>query len=286
MQLMVFSKHLAGPPLDEVARRLRRMDIRAIDLTVRPGGHVLPERVTDDLPRAVEELGREGVRVGMMTTNITDANDPLTRPILETARQLDIGYYKLGYYPYAGFGTLRRQREEVAAKLRDLDALNAEVGIRGGFHNHSSNTFGASLEDVDYVLQGTDPRNLGSYLDPCHAVIEGGSSGWLMGMDLLADRIIMLAVKDFRWVEGQGYAGARRHKVQICPLEDGNVPWPQALLLLKQAGFDGPVSMHSEYQGSHTFRDLTADEVFEQTARDLRVFRQWLDDAGATAESR
>ncbi len=53
---------------------------RAVDLTVRPDGHVLPERVEDDLPRAVETLRRSGLTVPMITTAITDANDPLDAP--------------------------------------------------------------------------------------------------------------------------------------------------------------------------------------------------------------
>ena len=35
---------------------------------------------------------------------------------------------------------------------------------------------------------------------------------------------------------------------------------------------DSPISSHSEYQGGHSFRDLSTDEVFEQTARDAEFF--------------
>ncbi len=278
MQLMVFSKHLAGPPLPEVARRLRAIGIDAIDLTVRPKGHVEPERVEEDLPRATESLQKEGVRIGMITTGITDARDPHTPKILRTAQRLGIRHYKLGYYLYAGFGTLRRQREEVAARLRDLAALNREIGIHGGYHNHSAKHFGASLWDIDYVLDKIDGRALGLYFDPAHAVVEGGSHGWLMGMDLLQDRITMLAVKDFRWEDRRPrhYAGARRHGAVWCPLEEGNTPWPDVLKHLHQIRFDGPVSLHSEYQGSNSFADLSVDEVFEQTARDAALFKKWL----------
>ncbi|MBV9866442.1 MAG: sugar phosphate isomerase/epimerase [Abitibacteriaceae bacterium] len=276
MQLMVFSKHLVGLPLDEVARRLKAMNIDAIDLTVRPGGHVEPERVEDELPRAATVLGQGGVRIGMITTGITDAHDPLTSKVLRTAAQLGIHYYKLGYYTYQGFGTLRKQRLDVSAKLRDLATLNREVVIHGGFHNHSANLFGASLWDVAHVLQDTDPAVLGVYFDAAHATVEGGGQGWLMALDLIIDRITMLAVKDFQWVEGAFYAGARRNRPQWCPLADGTTPWPQVLQHLHSAGFHGPVSLHSEYQGKESFQDLSVDEVFEQTALDADVFRSWM----------
>lgn len=280
MDLMVFSKHLAGIPLPIAARRLRQMEISKIDLTVREGGHVEPSKVREDLPRAAAELAGEGVQIGMLTTNITDAGVPATRAILETAAELGVSHYKLGYYFYQGFGNLRKQRAQVRAQVRDLAQLNAEIGICGGFHNHSDNFIGACLHDIDFVLEGTPKSALGLYFDPAHASIEGGSKGWEIGLDLLSERVVMLAVKDYRWNQGSGYAGGRAFHVQWNPLEVGNVPWPRVLERLKSIGFDGPFSLHSEYQGSNSFQDLTTDEVFEQTARDNEIWRAWTRDAG------
>ena len=239
MRLMVFSKHLAGPPLAQVARELRRLDVREIDLTVRAGGHIEPENVAAELPRAAQELASEGVTIGMISTGIVEANAQ-SQAVLRAAKALGIGFYKLGYFAYEGFGTLRRARLEARARIRDLAQLNAQIGIVGGYHNHSDAFIGANLGDADFLLDGTDARYTGLYFDPCHAVIEGGSAGWEMGLDLLQERLQMLAVKDFRWVAaGQRYAGARAHSVEFCPLQDGNVPWPRVLKLLRKIGFDG-----------------------------------------------
>ena len=279
-ELMVFTKHLAGPPLEESARRLAEFGIHALDLTVRPKGHVEPARAADDLPALAERLHQQGCRVGMLTTNITDAAEPTTRPILATAAKLGITHAKLGYFDYAGFGTHAKRRAEVRAKVKDIAAMCAELGVTAGFHNHSDAYLGASLWDVEHVINGTNPRAIGSYLDPAHATIEGGSSGWEQGMDLLSDRIVMLAVKDFRWVDGKKrYAGGRKHSMEWCPLADGNTQWPKVLQDLRRTRFDGPISFHSEYQGSHSFADLTVDEVIAQTKRDVELFRRWWDEA-------
>jgi sugar phosphate isomerase/epimerase len=274
MELMVFSKHLAGLPLSDVAKRLSGMGVNAIDLTVRPGGHIEPEAVADALPAAVEELTASGVSVGMLTTSIIDPSAPTTEAILRTASQLGIRHYKIGYFMYQGFGTLRKARAEAAAKLSDLAQINRDFNICGGYHNHSDNFVGASLWDIEYMIAGLNRSSVGLYFDPAHAVIEGGSKGWEMGMDLVQDRIVMLAVKDFRWVDSaHGYAGARLHGVQFCPLEFGNVPWKEVWSHLWEINFEGPISFHSEYQGPHAFKDLTVDEVFEQTGKDLEWWR-------------
>ncbi|MBA2479686.1 MAG: sugar phosphate isomerase/epimerase [Planctomycetes bacterium] len=284
---MVFSKHIAAAgPVAEVCSaigaRLHRIGVGAVDLTVRPKGHVDSERAEDDLPAAQSALATHGVRIGMLTTGITEA-DAASERILRTAARLGIRTYKLGYFMYRGFGSLRDQRREVAARLKDIAAMNRALGVHGGFHNHSDDYFGANLADADSALDGIDRSDIGIYLDPCHAVIEGGSQGWLMALDLVAQRVSMLAVKDFHWVPGKGgYAGGRANSVQFCPLADGNTPWPAVLSVLARVHFDGPVSFHSEYQGSASFRDLDFDQVADQTAADISLFTGWLRAAQGT----
>jgi sugar phosphate isomerase/epimerase len=275
--VMMFSKHLKGLGLADAAGRLKAAGFSAIDLTVRPGGHVEPSAVEDELPRAAQVLKDNGIRIGMITTEITDAANPLAARILQAALRLGITHYKLGYYHYRGFGTLRKQRTEVAARLKDLAAMNLSLGIRGGYHNHCEDSLGASCWDIDAVL-GDIPRTaIGVYFDAMHATVEGGSGGWRMAMDLIADRIIMLAVKDFRWVDGKHrYGGARRHSIEMCPLDVGNTAWPKVIDILRTVGFDGPISFHGEYQGQHSFKDLTSEQVIEQTAKDLELFRSWV----------
>jgi sugar phosphate isomerase/epimerase len=272
MQLAFFSKHLATTPVDEMSQPLRAIGLESVDLTVRPGGHVEPERVQDELPRACEVLLAQGIRVAMITTNLVDAGDPLTTKVLSMAARCGISHYKLGYFAYEGFGTIRRQRQEVQARLRDMAQLNGEFGIVGGYHNHSHDYFGASVGDVAYALEAADPRWLGCYFDAAHASIEGGSSGWVQGLDLLAERVVMLAVKDYGWTENAGYAGGRRFRVRWEPLQNGNVPWPAVLRCLKRSGFNGPVSLHAEYQ---EHGELAEEEYLQQVARDVQTWNGW-----------
>jgi L-ribulose-5-phosphate 3-epimerase len=98
--IAVFSKHLQWLPFADVGPVIADSGFRAVDLTVRPGGHVLPERVEDDLPRAVETLRRSGLTVPMITTAITDASDPLTRRVLATAKKVGVTHYRMGYWSF------------------------------------------------------------------------------------------------------------------------------------------------------------------------------------------
>lgn len=208
----------------------------------------------------------------MLTTDITDPTDPLAKKILRTASSLGIKYYKMGYYRYAGFGTLLAQRHQIAETMRAFAELNAEYQISGGYHNHSNTFFGAVPADLMAVLEGTPAEYLGAYFDPAHAVIEGGTAAWEMGMDLLFSRITMLSVKDFcRIGNKSGVGGGRQSSVKIHPLEGGEVPWDKVLANLCRCGFAGPISVHGEY-GSAAVMDLDSRGVLRQVRRDWEFF--------------
>src|SRR5689334_17376015 len=198
--IAVFSKHLQWLPFADVGPVIAESGFRAVDLTVRPDGHVLPERIEDDLPRAVETLRRSGLTVPMMTTAITDANDPLTRRVLTTAKKVGITHYRMGYWSYSGkvdpFMVLRELKQSVAA----LASLNREIGIRGGYQNHVGTRVGGSVWDLGVLLEGVTPDGLGVQFDIRHAVAEGGGS-WPVTLHMIAPHIDTIAVKDMIWAQ-------------------------------------------------------------------------------------
>src|SRR5205814_7627431 len=57
--LCLFSKPLPGMGWRRLAQAAKSVGFGGIDLTVRRGGHVQPERATEDLPKAVEAIREE-----------------------------------------------------------------------------------------------------------------------------------------------------------------------------------------------------------------------------------
>src|SRR5260370_5962966 len=82
----LFSKHLPKLGYEDLAKTVRDLGFDGVDLTVRPGGHVLPERAAQDMPRAVSLLREHGLTVPMITTGLVSPSDPAARPTLATAR--------------------------------------------------------------------------------------------------------------------------------------------------------------------------------------------------------
>src|SRR4051794_18536152 len=74
----IFSKQLQWMNYQDMANAMAELGYDGIDLTVRKGGHVLPERVSEDLPKAVEAAKKAGIGIYMISTEIEDAVNPLT----------------------------------------------------------------------------------------------------------------------------------------------------------------------------------------------------------------
>lgn len=241
--LCMFSKHLAHLGYGGLAKALRELGFPGVDLTARPGGHVLPERVAEDLPKAFAALESEGIQTPMITTGLTSINDPAARPTLYSAAKLKIPYWKAGYYRYRDLTKLEQTLNDVKREIEGLAALSQHAGIQGGFHNHSGTYVGATMWDHWWILRDTDPKSFGFYFDPCHATIEGGDAGWQLGFHRLAGRINMVAIKDFYW-EKKG----PKWEARMCPLGEGMVNFPKFFEMLAASGFAGPISMHLEYE--------------------------------------
>jgi sugar phosphate isomerase/epimerase len=266
MDLVMFSKKLGGFDIPEAGKIISELGFDGVDLTVRPGGHILPEDVEEKLPDAVETLRAQGLDVPMISTGITSEDESFAREIFGTASSCGVGFLKLGYWHYEGFGKVYEQLEDVRKKAEGLARLASENGVVAGIHIHSGPYMTATGDLVTRILEGMDTENIGAYIDPGHMVLEGGRSGWKIGMDLLRDATKMVAIKDFGWEKATDKD--KTWKLVHMPLSEGMVPWSDVFGYLDEIGFDGPVSLHSEYE------QLQTNEIIEQTSRDLTYVRK------------
>src|SRR5437016_8520022 len=109
--LCFFSKPVPQLDWKELAQNAKRAGFGGIDLTVRGGGHVAPERAATDLPQAVAAIRDTGLEVPMITTELLTADDPTAEPILSAASKLSIPFLKPGYYHYSFVNVLKELEE-------------------------------------------------------------------------------------------------------------------------------------------------------------------------------
>lgn len=236
----LFSKHLPDMKWDVLARTVKELGFDGVDLTVRPGGHVLPERVTTDLPLACRAIRNAGLEIPMITTGLTRA-DQVAAATFAAAAQEKILFLKPGYWKYQ-FNDVRSEISKWAEEYRPLVELGRQGNVQVGFHNHSGN-LGAPLWDVAPEIDKLEAKYAGYYFDVRHAVVEGGDAGWKAAFNLVSSRLKMVAMKDFYWEKS-----SKGWKIVDCPLGEGMVDWKLYLRKLRESRFDGPISLHVEYE--------------------------------------
>lgn len=275
VKVCIFSKHLQWLDYPEMAEAVVRMGFDGIDLTVRPGGHVLPENVTTDLPRAVTAAREAGSEITMMTTKITEPTEETTA-VLKTAAAQGIHYYRMGSLKYPAEKSIPAQIQALKPDFKSIAALNQKFGIYGAYQNHAGNQrVGAALWDLWELLKDTDPAWLGCQFDVRHATVEGGTA-WPTNFRLLAPFVKMVVIKDFRWEKT-----ASGWRAQSCPLGQGMVDVPRFLKLLREINFQGPISLHFEYPLGGVERGarklaLEPRKILHSMRKDLNLLRKWL----------
>lgn len=268
MKILMFSKMLGSKSISEAGDIIAEIGFDGVDLTVRPGGHVLPENVTRDLPRAVKILESKGLSVPMLTTSITSADDPTAEDILAVASDVGATWIKLGYWRYKGFGEIKSEIDELRGELDRIERLARRYGVCVNLHTHSGYYLTADPFLLYMLLDGRDPQDMGAYIDPGHMTVEGGSGVWKMGIDILGDYINLVAVKDFGWFQQTDpKTGDKIWRHKTVPLKEGVVRWREVFECLRDIGFDNCVSVHSEYG------DMTVEEIVEQTKEDFRYLK-------------
>ena len=273
MKVGAFTKSFQDWPIPVVCHRFREIGLDGLDLTVRPKGHIEPDRAAEQLPLAAKAALEAGSEILFLTTAITDPT-PEAEELFAVARDLGIARIKLGYYRYKPFGTLKEQLEETRRRIAAVAKLAKRYSVLPCVHIHSGAYLPSHGTQLYELIKDMAPDEVGAYVDMLHMALEGGGDGWRQGLDLLAPWIALVAVKNFAWQrEQRDRFGQLRWARRVVPIADGVSPLPEFMATLGQIGYDGIYSLHSEYQGKHSFEDLDAEACLAQTAEVLKFFR-------------
>lgn len=267
-KIYLFSKHLQWVGYDEMAKITAEIGFDGLDVTVRPNGHVEPEYVERELPKAVEAAQKNGLEIKMITTSIKDADDIYTERILKTASELGIKFYRLGWYDYDFTISIPENIKKFGEALKKIGELNAKYSIIGDYQNHAGTSGGSPVWDIYSMLEQAGSTWLGAQYDIRHAMVEGMNS-WPIGLRLLKPFIHTIDIKDFVWEKIDG-----KWTIQNVPLGKGAVDFKSYFSLLNELNIDAPICVHLEYPlggADHGNFEITIprNEVIQAMSADL-----------------
>ncbi len=271
LQVYIFSKHLQFLQYKDLAQAAAEMGFDGIDLSVRPKGHVVPERVEEDLPKAAEEMKKVGLSPALMTTAVNDADNATDKKLLTTAATLGFKYYRMNWYSYPENQSIPEALAAFSKRVSGLGALNRELGLKGYYQNHSGLSAGSNIFEIHEMTRDADKEFMGAQYDIRHAMVEGSQS-WENGLRLIHPRIQALTVKDFKWSNG-------KENVIDVPLGEGIINFAHYFKLIKQYNIHVPVTLHIEYplggaEKGNTEITIDKKEVFKAMKKDLKKLHE------------
>jgi sugar phosphate isomerase/epimerase len=241
--------------------------LNGVDSPVRPGGEILPERASQDLSRYVEALQKHKLTLPLLTTAITDPSSPHAEEILRAAKKAGAQFYRTGFIDRTADQPAKKQITEVRSKLKDLAAMNKQIGIGAIFQNHSpaGRTYlGGDLNELADIVADFDPNEIGVAFDIGHA-LKVHREAWREHFEKLKSHLKIVYIKD---VNRQG-AWVRFGEGEI-----GNVGY---FKLLREIGYNAPVGMHIEFDWSNKGKNQTREVLLKALKESSTVLRGWLE---------
>ena len=237
-----------------------------IDCPARPGGEVLPERATEDLPRYAEALAKHQRKILLLTTAILSVDTPHAETVLRAAKKLGVKYYRLGYWSYQKNQPPPARLNEIKAQLKDLAALNKELGLCGVLQNHTGKDMvGAKVRDYWEIVRGFDPAQIAVAFDLGHALNELGAD-WRGAFETLRSHFAVSYVKD--WKRGAGFVA----------FGEGEFSSMDFFRQLRKMNYHAPFSLHIEYKW-HGDEPRSRERLVKAMKSDRAMLNRWWNEA-------
>jgi sugar phosphate isomerase/epimerase len=266
--IAVFSKVYQELSLgfEDAAALTAEAGLNGVDCPVRDGGEITPEKAADQLPRYSQVLGRQNLRIWLLTTGILSTGSPYAESVLRAASSLGIKYYRFGFIKKEP-GQSEKLMGEVRAHLKDLAALNRELGLCVLLQNHSpsggTTYFGGDLGELQEAVDGFDPNQVGVAFDIGHALVVHGDD-WKPHFNSLKPHFKIAYVKDVKksgaWV----------------PFGQGDIAKTGYFQLLKQMGYREPVSLHIEFDWTQQGKAKNRASLVKALQESRSTLREWL----------
>jgi sugar phosphate isomerase/epimerase len=254
----LYSKQLAKVQYDELGKVLRDLGFDGCDLSVEPGGHVLPEQAQADLVRAVLAVTDVGLDVPMFTTSVTSPGDPNIRLILGIGGFMGVPLFRPGVWKYDGASDIDARLAQVHVEIAGLMSAGRAAGMAMGLRNVAGDNVGGAVWDTNSMIRGMDPQWVGYDYDPGSATAAGGADGWWVALRLALPRLKMVTLNDFNWIKDASGAW----KATPCPLGEGMVDWSKFFATLARVKFTGPLSVEMGYRPAKELEAIRRDLEF------------------------
>lgn len=251
MDLIINSKFFAQYSVPELGEKAIELGYDGIDLCVRPGHPIHADNVIEALPKAAEIWRSQDLVCPMITAPVTlvDPESPEIEKYYIACAEAEIPRLKIGFWKYQPGDDYWQVVDTARRDLAKIVVLSEKYGVQTCYQIHSGPCLGSNCAGLMHLINGFDPQYVGAYPDFGHLALDG--EDWAMGLAMIRDYISVVGIKDAYYLpqpEGQ----TPRYRPCFTKAGEGCVDWHRCLGLLHEMGFDGPLSVHTEYKFDET----------------------------------
>lgn len=266
--VVIFEKPIQTLDYDRMGEELAKMGVQGIEATIRRGGHIDPKNAELEVPKMVAALAKNGQKAIIATTNVNAADEKNAR-FLRILKENGITKYRMDYFRYDLKKELIPQVKENTAKLKEVEAMNREIGVQALYQIHAGAKYAGSLAwDAAVMFDGVDPEHAAIAFDLRH-IRAGTGASFETALALMGKHVRSIFVKDAKWV------GERSDKIKNVPLDTGIVN-QKTFDAVKKGHSVMPISLHMEWGKSPIYPKADVMEAVANVARDVKVLKKWL----------
>lgn len=217
-----------------------------IDVCVRSGHPINFGNMTDALPQAVKVWENQGLVCPMVSAPVdfTDPDAEDADRLYEACSGAGVPIVKIGYWKFAEGDDYWQSVARIRDELGKFADLSRKYGVKTVYHTHSGKCMGSNCAGLMHLIRGFEPQHIGGYADFGHMALDGEDPA--LGLAMIGPQLSVAGVKDGFHAPNPGKIPS--FKPQFANLGEGSVDWIRALKLLENMGFEGPLSVHTEYE--------------------------------------
>jgi sugar phosphate isomerase/epimerase len=262
----VFTKPWQEETLEELGKLVKRLGFDGVELAVRPGYQVVPERVDTDLKEAVKILGDQGVIIGSIA-GPTDrrtiaACGECEIPIIRICQGIDLN---VGYME-----SVTRIRKEYDALVPYLQ----EAGVAIGVQNHCGNMIASAIGTM-HLIEQYDPQVVCAVYDPAHSAVDGETEE--MGLDIVWSHLRLFNFKSASHRRTNRITAEEAEwEILWTTARHSGYSWRKMVSLLQQRGYTGDICLPAEYSKSSGGGQMMGSDVLPSLMYDLGYLKHLL----------
>ena len=285
MKIVLNSKFFADLSVERLGEKAAELGYDGIDLNIRPGHPADPDNVTEVLPMAIKAWEAQGLVCPLATAPVTmtDPEAPEVERIYAACADSGVPRFKIGFFKYAEGDDYWHVVDAARSKLEAFAKLSERYGVQTCYQIHSGANIGSNCAGLMHLLRDFPPEHVGAYPDFGHLALDGEDIH--MGLGMIRDYLSIVGIKD-PYYAPQPEGSSPAYVPRFTTVGQGCVDWRRCFDALNAIGFDGPLSVHTEYDFDESvirqvgYADTTPPNLEANAKDDAAYLRRLMSEVG------